>query len=150
MRMPFVKRHLSAGKLEDLIRNEKEESFRATYLHQKPIRQRKRSKGSWKTWKKQSSHLRVAQKIQRRWHRKNRPTFRGGRPPKLSSDKQAAKRETQERRDWTTKEVNHIVEEEFKVAYSLRSIRRILRLLKMGYAKPYPRDYRRPPTLKLI
>ncbi|MDH7564542.1 MAG: winged helix-turn-helix domain-containing protein, partial [Candidatus Bathyarchaeota archaeon] len=42
-----------------------------------------------------------------------------------------------------TKEVNRLVEEEFGVNYSPRSMRRVLRSLKMRYAKPYPRDYRR-------
>lgn len=77
---------------------------------------------------------------------KLKPTFRGGRPPKLPKDKQAELRQKlKQRRDWTTREVSRLIENEFGVAYSLRSTRRILRSLKMRYAKPYPRDYRRPP-----
>lgn len=50
-----------------------------------------------------------------------------------------------ERDDWTTKEIQNLIHEEFKVEYSLKQVGIILR--NMGL-KPYPKDYRRPLTLK--
>jgi len=145
-RMPFVKRHLSAIALEGLIRHEKGKRvlerlifIRSLYDNEtvaKASRKLGRSKVAGYEWLK-------------RWNEggpeKLKPTFRGGRPSKLSGDKQAKlKQKLKDRRDWTTKEVKRLVEDEFKVTYSLRNMRRILRSLKMRYAKPYPRDYRRP------
>ena len=145
-RLPFVERHLSADELEDLIRNEKDKRVleRLIFIRSlydgdavaKAARKLGRSKVAGYDWLK-------------RWNEggleKLEPTFGGGRPPKLSNDKKAElKQKLEERSDWTTKEVNRLVEEEFGVNYSPRSMRRILRSLKMRYAKPYPRDYRRP------
>jgi transposase len=84
----------------------------------------------------------------KRWNEdleKLKPTFNGGRLPKLQiKDQQKLKLKLKERRDWTTKEIKCLIEEMFGVAYSLRHICRILRTYKMRCAKPYPRDYRRP------
>ncbi|OQA82438.1 MAG: Integrase core domain protein [Microgenomates group bacterium ADurb.Bin238] len=144
-RVPCVKRHLSADELEDLIRNEKNKRVleRLIFIRNiydgeevaKAAGKLGRSKVAGYEWLK-------------RWNDGGpgnlRPTFGGGRPPKLSCDKQAKpKQKLKERRHWTTKEVNHLIEEEFGVAYSLRNTHRFLRSLKMRYAKPYPMDYRR-------
>jgi putative transposase len=72
-----------------------------------------------------------------------RPKPREGLAPKLSREKQE---ELKQRGNWTTKEAGSLVQDRFGVKYSLRSMRRILRSLGMKYAKPYPRDYRRPQT----
>jgi transposase len=145
-RVPFVKRHLSADKLEDLIRNEKNKRVLERLVF---IRNLYDGEGVAKAAGKLGRSKVAGYEWLKRWDEggpeKLRPTFGGGRPPKLSSDKQAKLRQKlEERCDWTTKEVARLVESEFGVAYSLRSMRRILRSLKMRYAKPYPKDYRRP------
>jgi len=74
-----------------------------------------------------------------------RPKPREGLAPKLSREKQEElKQLLKQRGNWTTKEAGSLVQDRFGVKYSLRSMRRILRSLGMKYAKPYPRDYRRP------
>lgn len=146
-RMPFVKRHLSEDELEDLIRGENNKRVleRRIFIRslydcegvEKAAKKLGRSKVAGYDWLKRYNEGSLE---------KLKPTFRGGRPSKLSKDKQdKLKEKLKERRDWTTKEVNQLVKEEFGASYSLRSMRRILRSLKMRYAKPYPRDYRRPP-----
>jgi transposase len=88
--MPFVKRHLSAIELEGLIRHEKDRRvlerlifIRSLYDNEtvaKASRKLGRSKVAGYEWLK-------------RWNEggpeKLKPTFRGGRPAKLSGDKQA-------------------------------------------------------------
>ncbi|MBT0160894.1 IS630 family transposase [Candidatus Bathyarchaeota archaeon A05DMB-2] len=146
MRVPFVKRHLSADELEGLIRKERNKRIlerlifiRSLYDGEevdRAARRLGRSKVAGYDWLKRWSEGGIE---------KLKPAFGGGRPPKLSGDEKAKlKRRLEERSDWTTKEVNRLVEEEFGVSYSPRSMRRVLRSLKMRYAKPYPRDYRRP------
>jgi transposase len=74
-----------------------------------------------------------------------KPTPREGLAPKLSPDKQQELKQILEGQSyWSTKQVKAKIEERFGVKYSLRSVSRLLRRLKMRYAKPYPRDYRRP------
>jgi transposase len=146
MSVPFVKRHLSADELEVLIRNEKDKRVleRLIFIRNlydgegvaKAVGKLGRSKVTGYEWLKRYNQGGVE---------KLKPAFGGGRPPKLSKDKQEKlKEELKARRDWTTKEINQLVESKFGASYSPRSMRRILRLLKMRYAKPYPKDYRRP------
>ena len=146
-RMPLVKRHLSADELEDLIRNERGRRVLERLIF---IRSLYDGEGVAKAAGKLGRSKVAGYEWLKRWNggslEKLKPAFGGGRPPKLSSDKkEKLKQKLQERCDWTTREVNRLVEEEFGVNYSLRNLRRILRSLKMRYAKPYPRDYRRPP-----
>lgn len=71
---------------------------------------------------------------------------RGGRPPRLKKEElDRLRRLLQGRSYWTTKEVRHLIQEEFGVQLSCAQVGRILReKLKMRFGKPYPRDYRRP------
>ena len=46
-------------------------------------------------------------------------------------------------KEWTTKEVQEVIEAEFGVIYSSWQVRRILKSFGMRYAKPYQKDYRR-------
>jgi len=74
-----------------------------------------------------------------------KPTPREGLAPKLSPDKkQKIQKLIQGQSYWSTKQVKAEIEERFGVKYSLRSVTRLLRRLGMRYAKPYPRDFRRP------
>jgi transposase len=74
-----------------------------------------------------------------------KPTPREGLAPKLSRDKQQElKQILQLQSYWSTKQVKAEIEERFGVNYSLRSVSRLLRRFGMRYAKPYPRDFRRP------
>ena len=145
-RMPFVKRHLSTDELEDLIRSERGRRVLERLIF---IRSLYDGEGVAKAAGKLGRSKVAGYEWLKRWNvggpEKLKPMFGGGRPPKLPSQEQARlKQKLQERCDWTTREVNRLLEDKFGVAYSLRSTRRILRTLKMRYAKPYPRDYRRP------
>ena len=74
-----------------------------------------------------------------------KPEFGGGRPPKISVEKQEELKQALLTRDyWTTKEAKQLIREKFGVEYSHSSARRILKGIGMRFAKPYPHDYRRP------
>jgi len=74
-----------------------------------------------------------------------KPTPREGKAPKLPRERQGElKRMLKERNYWTTREAKVQIEERFGVTYSIRSVSRLLRRLGMRYAKPYPKDYRKP------
>ena len=73
------------------------------------------------------------------------PHYAGGRPMKLSSEEFAQLKEELERKStWTTDEVRSLIHEKFKVEYTLKQIRIILRKMNMKYGKPFTLDYRRP------
>lgn len=73
------------------------------------------------------------------------PRFSGGRPSKITDQERGELREIlKERDDWTTKEVKNLIQERFNVEYSLKQVIIILRGLGLKFAKPYPKDYRRP------
>jgi putative transposase len=72
------------------------------------------------------------------------PDFGGGRPPKLSDEGKEELKEMLEGGSWTTREVQRLIREEFRVSYSLWQVRRILNSFKMNFAKPNQKDYRRP------
>jgi transposase len=74
-----------------------------------------------------------------------KPTPREGKAPKLPRDKQQELKQILEGQSyWSTRQVAAQIEEKFGVKYSLRSVSRLLRRFGMRYAKPYPRDFRRP------
>ena len=50
----------------------------------------------------------------------------------------------EERDDWTTEEVQDLIEKRFGIRFTQKHVRTILRKLGMKYAKPYQHDYRRP------
>jgi len=73
------------------------------------------------------------------------PGFAGGRPSKISSEQKEHLRDLlQQRKHWTTEEVRNLIQEEFGIEYTLKQIRIILKKSGVQYAKPFPRDYRRP------
>lgn len=73
------------------------------------------------------------------------PKYAGGRPSRLTTDQKTALLEKlRENEHWTTTEVQHLIQSDFDVKYSLNQVRRILRSFGMHFGKPYPRDYRRP------
>lgn len=139
-------KHVSVEELEDLIKHEKNKRFaerlifiRAVYdgePAEKAANKLGRSRATGYFWLK-------------RWNNQGieelKPTFRGGRPTKLSSmEQEELKRKLESKGNWTTKEARKLIEDEFGKNYSIGSVSRILRSLGMRYAKPYPRDYRRP------
>jgi len=73
------------------------------------------------------------------------PRFAGGRPSKLTPEQKDHLLELLwEREHWTTEEVRDLIRGEFGIEYTLKQIRIILKKLGMRYAKPFPRDHRRP------
>jgi transposase len=74
-----------------------------------------------------------------------RPSFGGGRPPKLSNhQKERLQRVLAEYQPWTTAEVQSLIEQAFDVSYSRRHTSRLLRSFDMNYAVPRPRAPDRP------
>ena len=91
----------------------------------------------------------VAYQWQDRWNEDGYdglvPRFAGGKPAKLSREKIERLRSTlEERDDWTTEEVQDLIEKRFDIRFTQKHVRTILRKLGMKYAKPYQHDYRRP------
>ena len=86
---------------------------------------------------------------QKRWNEEGPgglvPKYAGGRPSKLTVEQKVALLEQlREKEHWTTAEVQHRIQSQFGVDYSLDQVRRILKSFGMFFGKPYPRDYRRP------
>lgn len=91
----------------------------------------------------------VAYIWQDRWNKDGydglKPKFAGGKPSKLTDDqKKQLKAVLNKRDDWTTEEVRKLISEMFKVEYTSKQVRVILKSFGMKLAKPYPHDYRRP------
>jgi putative transposase len=79
------------------------------------------------------------------------PRYAGGRPSKLTPEqKERLLKLLRERENWTTEEVRHLIRREFEVEYTLKQVRIILRKAGMRYAKPFPKDHRRPPDAEDI
>ncbi len=97
----------------------------------------------------------VAYIWQDRWNKEGygglKPKFAGGKPSKLSDNqKKQLKTILKKRNDWATEEVRELISKEFKVKYTLKQIRIILKNFDMKLAKPYPHDYRRPDNAEEI
>ena len=74
-----------------------------------------------------------------------RPSFGGGRPPKLSeTQRDRLKRVLEQYQPWTTTEIKRLIEDAFDVSYSERHISRLLRQFEMNYAIPRPESPDRP------
>lgn len=141
-----VVKHLSEKELETLIKNEKNKRFaerlffiRGLYAGEgveTAARKLGRCKVTGYHWlKRWNAHGLEGLKL----------NFGGGRPAKLSSTKrEQLKQKLQEKGHWTTREVRKLIQDEFGKDYSPANMSRVLRSLGMRYAKPYPRDYRRP------
>lgn len=141
-----VERHLSKAELEGLIRREKDKRRLERLIF---IRTLYDGEGVEKVAKRLGRCKTTGYLWLKRWNTGGleglKPEFRGGRPPKLSYiGRDELEEMLREREEWTTREVRDLIQEEFDIRYSLRSVRRILRSLGMRCCKPYPRDYRRP------
>ena len=91
----------------------------------------------------------VAYIWQDRWNKEGydglKPKFDGGKPPKLNNNQRDQLKEILNTRDdWTTAEIRKLISKEFKVEYTLKQIRIILRKFGMNFSKPFQHDYRRP------
>lgn len=91
----------------------------------------------------------VAYQWQERWNQDGyeglKPRFSGGCPSKLTDDqKELLKVMLHKRDDWSTKEVQQLINSEFKVQYTIKQILVILKKFGMHHAKPYTHDHRRP------
>ena len=139
-------KHITAEKLEGLIKNERSKRVaeRLTFIRtvydgesaELAAKKLGRSRATGYNWLK-------------RWNLQGveglKPMFKGGRHSKLSStEREELKHELESKDNWTTKEARKLIADKFGKAYSDDSIARILRALGMRFAKPYPRDYRRP------
>jgi len=92
---------------------------------------------------------------QRRWNDNGYdgiiPHYSGGRPMKLTLAELAQlKDQLDQKSAWTTDEVRLLIHEKFKVEYTLKQIRIILKKLNMKYGKPFTFDYRRPDDAESI
>ena len=99
--------------------------------------------------KKVGVYKMVAYQWQDRWNEDGYdglvPRFAGGKPAKLSREKIERLRSIlEERDDWTTEEVQDLIEKRFGIRFTRKHVRTILRKLGMKYAKPYQHDHRRP------
>jgi putative transposase len=91
----------------------------------------------------------VAYQWQDRWNEDGyaglMPRFAGGKPAKISPERMERLRSIlQERDDWTTEEVQDLIEKRFGIRFTQKHVRTILRNIGMKYAKSYQHDYRRP------
>jgi putative transposase len=142
----WIVKHIASEELEVLIKNEKSKRFAERLMFIRTIYDGEPAES-------------VAQKLGRsratgynwlkRWNYHGveglKPTFNGGRHPKLSStQREELKSKLETKGNWTTKETRKIIADKFGKTYSDESVARILRSLGMRFAKPYPRDYRRP------
>lgn len=92
---------------------------------------------------------------QERWNEKGYegliPRYAGGRPSKLTDAQKEHLVELLKQNDtWTTEEIRELIFNEFKVEYTSKQIRIILKSMGMRCAKPFPHDYRRPKNAEEI
>ena len=86
---------------------------------------------------------------QDRWNRERYkgliPQFAGGRPSKLTNQQKIELEQMLRQKDlWTSREVHDLILNEFGVDYTIKQVLLIAKQMKMKFAKPYQRDYRRP------
>jgi putative transposase len=86
---------------------------------------------------------------QDRWNEEGyeglKPKYGGGRHAQITDEqKKELKEILSERDDWTTKEIRKLINHEFGIEFSEKHVRTILRNLGLKFARPYPKDYRRP------
>jgi len=139
-------KHLSEVELEGLIRREKSKRLMERLIF---IRSLYAGEEIEAAAKKLGRSRATGYLWLRRWNNSGlealTPEPRKGMAPKLPPEKQEElKQMLQKQGYWTTKEAKAQLEKNLGVNYSLRSVCRLLRRLGMRYAKPYPRDYRRP------
>lgn len=86
---------------------------------------------------------------QERWNEEGyeglSPRYAGGRPSKLTDQQKIELEQMLRQKDsWTSKEVRNLIIEKFGVEYTIKQVLVIAKQMKMKFAKPYQRDYRRP------
>jgi len=86
---------------------------------------------------------------QERWNEEGyeglMPKYGGGRPTQLTDKEKINLKELLSKRDdWTTKEIKKLIKDKFGPDFSEKHVRTILRSLGLKFARPYPKDYRRP------
>ena len=86
---------------------------------------------------------------QDRWNEEGyeglKPKYGGGRPAQITDEQKSELYEIlTERDDWTTKEIRILIKDKFGIEFSEKHVRTILRSLGLKFARPYPKDYRRP------
>jgi len=146
MALPEITKHVSADALKHLIRKEKDMRMYKRLLFVYRMYQGRSveeacedmcvSRQTGYNWLKQ-------------WNEEGyeglKRSFSGGRPPKLNKELRATLRDRLWCKGlWLTQEVRAFIRHEFGIDYSVKQVQRILREFRMRYAKPYPRDYRRP------
>jgi putative transposase len=73
------------------------------------------------------------------------PQFAGGRPSKLTDPQKIELEHMLRQKDlWMSREVHDLILNEFGVDYTIKQVLVIAKQMKMKFAKPYQRDYRRP------
>ena len=73
------------------------------------------------------------------------PKYGGGRPAQISDEQKNELKEILAKRDdWTTKEIKQLIKDKFGIEFSEKHVRTILRSIGLKFARPYPKDYRRP------
>ena len=92
---------------------------------------------------------------QERWNDKGYegliPRYAGGRPSKLTdAQKERLVELLKQNNTWTTEEIRELIFNEFKVEYTSKQIRIILKNMGMRCAKPFLHDYRRPKNAEEI
>ena len=73
------------------------------------------------------------------------PKYGGGRIAQISNEQKNELKEILAKRDdWTTKEIKQLIKDKFGIEFSEKHVRTILRSIGLKFARPYPKDYRRP------
>jgi len=85
----------------------------------------------------------------RAWNEKGieglKPKFDGGPKPRINKvQKENLIIELKQRDDWTTKEIQQLIQDRFNVSYTGRHVNRLLKSFGMNHGKPFQNDYRRP------
>jgi len=105
----------------------------------------KRCRRCGSCWGLSSDRLQLAETLERGGAGWLVPKYAGRPPFELTDEQKTALLENSGRKErWTTAEVQHLIQSQFGVSYSLDQVRRILKSSGMFFGKPYPRDYRRP------
>jgi transposase len=140
-----VIKHVSADTLKHLIRKEKDLRMHERLLF---IQQLYLGDSLEEACRRVCISQRTGRTWLKKWNEKGyediKPSFGGGRPPKLSKQQKAELKEKLGGKLWLTHEVRALIVQDYSVKYSERQVQRILRDFRMNYAKPYPHDYRRP------
>ena len=142
-----IKHHMAAEELDKQIKTLEKDVKVLNRLHF--IRNRYLGDSVELAASKSGVTKRVGYIWQERWNKEGykglMPKYAGGRPAKLTEKEKIKLKELlKERDDWTTKEVKNLIKSEFGPDFSEKHVRTILRSLGLKFARPYPKDYRRP------